>query len=769
VCSASAFGQTKPTITRIDYYRDVKPILSARCYACHGNGTKLGGFQIDLREGFLKGGQTHPVIHIGKSSDSFLIKLVSGGIPGRIMPARGRRLTAAEIGILKAWIDQGLSFGKSSVAAWVAPLAPRHPTLPPARPGIPNPIDRLLRAYFTVHRPSSIVTIVDDRVFARRAYLDLIGLLPTPAEIHEFVTDKRPDKRAKLAQKLLTDNQNYAEHWLTVWNDMLRNDYAGTGYIDGGRKQITSWLYNALATNMPYDRFVTELVNPTRESEGFTRGIVWRGVVNASQTPEMQCAQNIGQVFMGVNLKCASCHNSFINNWKLADAYGLAGIYADKPLEMVRCDKPTGQLAAVKFIYSDLGEIDPAAPRAKRLEQLAEVITSKKNGRLARTIVNRIWAKLMGRGLVEPADEMDNRPWNPDLLDWLASDFADRGYDMRRLMLTIVTSKAYQMPAMALKSERAEGFVFSGPAVKRMSAEQFDDAVSSLTGVWQQSASRIQIARGMVSLPNGRSAIKFTSGVMKSGSVDIDVDVTGAQALCLVVTDGGDGVDFDWADWADPRLVGPDGEIKLTSIPWRSASTGYGTVQIGKSVVEKPILLGEKTYTDGIGTHANSIITYLLPKGVTRFRCTAGPDANGIASPVSKTSVNLFVVTGDRSLVEARAALAVADPLLRALGRPNREQVVTQRATVATTLQALELTNGSTLSSSLKQGAKKWAAESGSPSGIVSRLIESALSRPPTLAELQTALNLLDPRVTPEALEDLLWAVTMLPEFQLVY
>src|SRR5262249_41271212 len=160
---------------------------------------------------------------------------------------------------------------------------------------------------------------------------DVIGMLPTPEELRAFLADRRPDRRARLTRRLLNDNQRYAEHWLSFWNDLLRNDYAGTGYIDGGRTQITGWLYNALATNMPYLPFVAKLVNPTPEAEGFRKGIVGRGVVNASQPPQMQAAQNISQVFMAANLKCASCHNSFINNWKLADAYGMAGIYADGP------------------------------------------------------------------------------------------------------------------------------------------------------------------------------------------------------------------------------------------------------------------------------------------------------------------------------------------------------------------------------------------------------------------------------------------------------
>src|SRR2546423_11350321 len=184
---------------------------------------------------------------------------------------------------------------------------------------------------------------VEDRVFARRDYLDVIGLLPTPKEMDQFLASRAKDKRDQLVKRLLADKQRYAEHWLSFWNDALRNDYRGTGYIDGGREQITGWLYSALATNMPFNEFVRELIDPVQESEGFIKGIVWRGVVNASQTPQMQAAQNISQVFMGVNLKCASCHDSFINDWMLSDSYGLAGIFSDQPLEVVRCDKPTRQ------------------------------------------------------------------------------------------------------------------------------------------------------------------------------------------------------------------------------------------------------------------------------------------------------------------------------------------------------------------------------------------------------------------------------------------
>ncbi len=249
------------------------------------------------------------------------------------------------------------------------------------------------------------------------------------------------------------------------WNDLLRNDYKGTGYIDGGRKQITRWLYSALLTNMPYDEFVAELVNPTPDSEGFTKGIVWRGVVNASQTPQMQTAQNIAQVFMGVNLKCASCHDSFINDLTLADAYGLAGIYADGPLEMVHCDKPTGKKAELKFLYPELGAMDPKADKPARLKRLAEIITQRQDGRLTRTLVNRLWQRFMGRGLIEPVDDMEKTAWNPDLLDWLAEDFAAHNYDVKHLIRQILTSRAYQLPAVNLGEQHTAGLCL--PAARR--------------------------------------------------------------------------------------------------------------------------------------------------------------------------------------------------------------------------------------------------------------------------------------------------------------
>ncbi|MBI5388053.1 MAG: PSD1 domain-containing protein [Verrucomicrobia bacterium] len=604
-----------PAARRVDFAKDIKPIFEASCVKCHARGKAKGGFNLTSRATMLQPSDSGPAVVSGKSAESHLIELVSGLNPDDVMPQKGSRLTAGQVGLLRAWIDQGARWPAaiSFVKPPPANLTPRRPDLPPAKRDVTHAVDRLLARYFKEHKITSPV-LVDDRLFARRASLDLIGLLPSPAELEEFLQDRRPDKREALVAKLLADDRHYAEHWLTFWNDLLRNDYRGTGYIDEGRKPISRWLYSALATNMPFDCFVAELINPsTTNAEGFVKGIVWRGAINASQTPPMQAAQNISQVFLGVNVKCASCHDSFINDWTLADAYGLAAVYATNELELFRCDKPTGETAAARFLYPEVGAIDPAAPRAERMKQLARVMTSPKNGRLPRTIVNRLWARLLGRGLVEPLDDMERPAWHSDLLDWLAEDFVAHGHDLRHTLRLIATSRAYQLPAVNLGELAPTNFVFRGPAVRRLSAEQFRDALGTLTGVWFSKA-------------------------------------------------------------------------------------------------------------------------------------------------------QLPVATN-----EIRSSLVAADPLAVALGRPNREQVTTSRPSVATTLQALELTNGDTLSRLLARGAEKLLGPNPPPgAALVDRVFGQALGRPPTSGEQQLALALLGQPLQKEGVEDLLWAVTMLPEFQLI-
>ena len=607
----------------IDFAHDVLPILKTHCAECHTDGTYKGAFSMDTRNMLLDAGVVEP----GDPAASDLIDRVTSDETDYKMPPQGERLSEKEVATLRQWIKEDLPWTDGFTfrsAAAAGPLALRKVDVPPATADSgDHPIDRLL-AHYAREQNVTLSEPADDETFLRRLHLDLLGLLPTPAERSQFLSNTDPDKRAQAVEAALARNRDYAAHWMTFWNDLLRNDYVGTGYIDGGRTQITKWLYASLYENKPYDAFVSELIAPTPPSEGFAKGIVWRGRVNASQKPPLQFAQNVGQVFLGVNLKCASCHDSFIDEWKLADAYGLAAVVSDEPLELHRCDTPQGKMAEPKFLFPELGTIDPDLPREERQQRLAALITDEQNGRLVRTIANRLWRELMGRGLIEPVDAMAARAWNTDLLEYLAGYLAANDYDLKKLMAHIATSRAYQSRTVAHEEPpTAEGYVFTGPVARRMTAEEFLDAVWMLTATGPEKA-----------------------------KADIGV---------------------------------PQEEL-----------------------------------TDDV----------------------AGP-------PV-------------------RAAFVISDPLMRSLGRPNREQVVTTRPDQLTTLQALDLSNGPLLAEMLSQGAERLLAEhEGQPAKtLVADLFRTALGRDASAQEQLLALDLAGTPPTKQGLADLLWAIVLLPEFQ---
>jgi hypothetical protein len=359
-----------------------------------------------------------------------------------------------------------------------------RPANPPAGDG--SPLDRFLSGEWAKARFSPPAT-VDDATFARRAYLDTIGLLPTVEQLDQLIHDTRPDKRVWLIDTLLADKQGYAEHWMTFWNDLLRNDEQTN--IDGLRKPITPWLYQSLLENKSIDLMVAELLNPGADGpDGYLKGVNWRGQVNASQLPPVQAAQNVSQVFLASSIKCASCHNSFINHWKLVESYGMASFFAPQNLEMHRCDKPTGKIVPAKFLFEGLGEVPKDADLATRRRAVAQMVTRPKNPRFAKAMVNRFWKRLLGRGLSEPVDDFDDHPAPPSLsplLDWLAYDFMGHDYDAKHTLRMILLSRVYQLPVVQeppVKSKKKAPVL--GPVERRLTSEQFLDGISQVTGYW---------------------------------------------------------------------------------------------------------------------------------------------------------------------------------------------------------------------------------------------------------------------------------------------
>ena len=811
--------------SKIDFDAQIKPILQARCLNCHAKGKYKGGLSLETREATLKGGESGPAVVVGKSGESLLVELVAGLEPDRRMPDKGDPLTKEQVGLIRAWVDQGLPWPEATSFGFrKAPLAPRNPVVP-ASAGLENPVDRFIARHQANQGVPADWSSVPDRVFARRASLDLVGLVPSPEQLNALEKDKRPDRHARFVEGLLADRVNYADHWLTFWNDALRNSYRGTGFIDGGRATITKWLYRSLLDNTPYDKFVHDLISPVPGSEGFAKGIVWRGVVNASQVPPVQAAQNVTQVFLGTNLKCASCHDSFVNHWKLTDSYALAAVFADKPLEIHRCDQATGKPSTVGFIYPELGRIDPSAPKAERMKQLADLLVKPQDGRFARTIVNRLWAHLMGRGIVEPLDDMDQIAWDQDLLDWLASDFVAHGHDLKHTLALIASSKAYRLKSrgVADPSDRSS-FAFRGPLTKRMTAEQFADALSTVTGVWpevsgdmvkvdgrgqggQVAAARAVIAAESKPKEVGKSATEPVEAQWIWSHADafrdpggrvlfrkvITLDKLPKSALAVTTCDNevvlyvnGKKVG-QTAEWTKPVSVDitkslkvGDNVIAAEATNWPDRKHNKGTNITGANPAAFIAWIGGfegDRRLWGLGTDA----TWLWAEEAKADWKTRAGDSEGWkhaaelpnAGRTYGGSVDLARVVAQGSTVPdgppVRAALAFDDPLMSALGRTSREQVVTHRDPIATTLQALELTNGGTLDNRLKLGAKRWVEKQGAdPEALARRLFLVALGRSPTPAELAAARDLIGPAATPEGVHDLLWAVAMLPEFQLI-
>lgn len=790
----------------VDFAHEVVPILRKHCVECHAGDKKKGGLSMNTRVSLLEGGENGAVVTAGQTQKSKLIEAIVSADPDVRMPPKGERLSPVEVATLRAWVEQGAVWTEGFAfkkPAYEPPLRPRQPVLPEARAGRTHPIDRVLDGWLA-DKGAPTPVLADDATFLRRVTLDLIGMLPSAEEARAFAADRRPDKRALLVRSLLARNVDYADHWMVFWNDLLRNDYAGTGYIDGGRKQITNWLYVSLLANKPYDVFARELVAPSSDSEGFAKGIIWRGAVSAAQAPELQYSQSVSQTFLGINMKCASCHDSFVDRWKLRDAYGLAAIYSDHPMELVRCDIPTGKPAVAAWPFPELGQVDASKPREERLAQLAALITHPDNGRFQRTIVNRLWHRLMGRGVVHPVDAMQTQPWNQDLLDVLANRLVESKYDLKAVLEFIATSQAYQSRAEILSRDADDkGYVYRGPRAKRLTAEQFVDAVWRLTGTTPAKivpqvpraapvagAAKKPVIEPLLAAPiwsgdiaGGRlPAAGETRSFRRQLALDADVDA----ATCVVTCDNGfelyvNGKKIGAGDnWADPKSF--DLSASLLKGSNQIVVVGHNAGKVPN--VAALFFQVNVTLKGGVRVRMATDTAWESTTSVPNAR---GTFAAGKAKAAEVVWQTVALVKGDAwrmaearmaemlagvegsSAVPARASLMKSDLLQRALGRPNREQIVSMRPNELSTLEAIDLSNGQALTNLLSAGAAKLKKRTWtSPEELARWLYLSALSREPAPAELKVAASIVGAEMSEQGIADLLWVVCMLPEFQTI-
>lgn len=333
-----------------------------------------------------------------------------------------------------------------------------------------------------------------DSTFLRRAYLDVIGRLPTPEETRAFLADASPNKREALVDRLL-ERPEYADFWASKWADLLRPNAYRVGIK--ATLNLDAWLRDAFRRNLPYDQFVRELVT--------AKGSTWHnGAVTLyrdRRTPD-EITTTFSQLFLGIRLECAKCHHHPFEVWGQSDFYGLAAYFArighkgtglSPPIsgseEMIfTADRGsvthplTGETLEPKPLFGEAPEIKPGDdPR----DALAEWLLLPENHFFAEVQANRVWADLMGRGVVEPVDDIrdTNPPSNPALLKALGDEFRRLGFDQKKLLRTIMTSHVYELSSLPNERNVTDTRNYSRHYRQRLRAEVLLDAVCDITEV----------------------------------------------------------------------------------------------------------------------------------------------------------------------------------------------------------------------------------------------------------------------------------------------
>ena len=342
--------------------------------------------------------------------------------------------------------------------------------------------------------------VVSDHAFLRRASLDLIGRLPTVEEARVFLDlndkDSEVDKRAKLVDRLL-ESPEYADHWAGYWADLLRPNPYRVGIK--AVLNYDNWIRQQFRDNVPYDSFVRDLVT--------AKGSTWQNgaatLFRDRRSPD-EMGTLISQLFLGIRLDCAKCHHHPFERWSQQDFYQFSAYFAKVNYKGTGLSPPisggeetvfastkgsvshplTGQTMTPTPLYdvansNEATATDPLDPR----ERLADWMTSRENDFFAKVQVNRTWAILMGRGLVEPVDDLrtTNPPTNPKLLDALADDFQASGYDFKKLLKTIALSRVYSHSSEPTASNVGDRLNYSRHYRHRLRAEVLLDAVADAT------------------------------------------------------------------------------------------------------------------------------------------------------------------------------------------------------------------------------------------------------------------------------------------------
>ncbi len=329
-----------------------------------------------------------------------------------------------------------------------------------------------------------------DEEFLRRASIDLTGLPPTPEKVRAFLADKAdPVEKRNRAIDAMIGSPEFVSHWTHKWADLFQANRKLLG--DKATWAFDRWIEKAVATNMPYDRMVRELMT----ARG---GSIENPAVNyyRAQKEPTVALENATQLFLGIRFSCNKCHDHPFERWTQNQYYGMAAFWGQvgtkggmTPGEQVVFDQGGGEVTHPKdgrvmpptFPYDHPGKV---AKNVSRREQLADWLTAPENPYFARSVVNRVWSYFLGRGIIDPVDDIrsSNPPSNPELLDALEKDFLAHNFDLQHLMRTIARSRTYQASINTNKFNADDATNFSHATPRRLTAEELLDAIDQAAG-----------------------------------------------------------------------------------------------------------------------------------------------------------------------------------------------------------------------------------------------------------------------------------------------
>ena len=474
--------------TGVEFFeKKIRPVLVGECYKCHSKGKKIKGeLRLDSREAILKGGESgDPAVVPGDVGKSLLFTLVASRDEDERMPPKGKPINAGEMKILREWIESG--------APWLAKL-----------PSVVRTDDSPVTNGEMAKANLLPTPLTDDLAFLRRVTLDTVGVFPSLEEIRAFESDKSPDKRSKVIDRLL-DDPRWADNWVGYWQDVLAENPNVLKPKLNNTGPFREWIHESFLDNKSMDRFVTELILMGGSKLG--GGPAGFGMATQNDVPMAAKAHVIGSAFLGTNLQCARCHDAPYHPFKQADLFGMAAMLDRKAINVPKTSivafpeagarKPlvevtlkAGEKVTPGWHFSSLASptaTEPYLQNAKdSRERLASLVTSPANGRFPQVIANRLWKRFFGFGLVDSADDWHNRrPSHPELLKYLAREFTKDGYDLKKLAWLILNSHAYQRETIAPGTIRSssEKPLFVGQSRRRLNAEQIVDGLYHATGL----------------------------------------------------------------------------------------------------------------------------------------------------------------------------------------------------------------------------------------------------------------------------------------------